>query len=114
MSKKNVKIYKNGELLVDNAVIMDGFFDRLIGLMFSLKSDKKRILVFKNTNWIHSFFCFFKFDALYLDKSGLVRAYKINIPPFIILKPVFGAIVTIEFVNCCFEFKKGDKITIDE
>lgn len=109
---KKVKIFFNSECI--EALVMENFFERLIGLMFQSKPSGAKVLIFKNANWIHSFFVFFKFGAIYLDGNSAVKALKCNIPPFLVLKPVFGAQCVIEFVNCCFDVKIGDKIIIDE
>ena len=74
----------------------------------------QKVLIFKNAPCIHSFFVFFRFDAIFLDDSFRVIAYKNNIPPFSILKPIFNSTYTLEVVNRCFDFKIGDKILIDE
>lgn len=113
MSKKS-KIFLNGELICVNCNLASGFFDRLFGLMFLKKPRFQKVLIFKNAPCIHSFFVFFRFDAIFLDDSFRVIAYKNNIPPFSILKPIFNSTYTLEVVNRCFDFKIGDKILIDE
>ena len=112
MSKK-IKLFLNDELLNCECHLANSFFDRFLGLMFSKKPDSQKILVFKNAPWIHSFFVFFNFFILFLDNDFRVIAYKNNIPPFSILKPVFNSTYTLEVVNKCFDFKIGDKILID-
>lgn len=111
---KKIKIFLNNELFCDDATVAGGFFERLSGLMFQFKPQTPRVLVFKNAFWIHSFFVFFRFDAVFLDREYKVIAYKNNIPPFLILKPVFGAKCTIELVNNYREIKIGDKMLINE
>lgn len=111
---KNVKLFLNNDLICSECKFALGFFDRLFGLMFLKKPNCQKVLIFKNAPWIHSFFVFFKFDAIFLDGDFKVIAYKCNIPPFSILKPVFNSTYTLEVVNRCFDFKIGDKILIDE
>ncbi len=112
--RKKTKIFLNNNLLSDNACVQDSFLKRFLGLMFQTKPKGHKILIFKNAFWIHSLFVFFRFDAVFLDSNFNVIYYKFNIPPFSILKPVFGAKYTIEFVNLCPGVKIGDKIFIDE
>ena len=113
MSKK-VSIYLNNILVSDDAKLQSTFFERLFGLMFSKNPAGEKILVFKNAPWIHSFFCFFRFDAVFLDDNFCVTAYKSNIPPFLILKPVLNSAYTLELVNTSFDIKIGDKMYINE
>ena len=111
---KKTKIFLNNNLLSNNAYVQDSFLKRFLGLMFQIKPKEQKILIFKNAFWIHSFFCFFSFDAVFLNDDFKVIAYKNNIPPFLILKPVFGAKYVLEIVNMCLDVKIGDKIVIDE
>lgn len=111
---KKTKIFLNNNLLSNNAYVQDSFLKRFLGLMFQIKPKEQKILIFKNAFWIHSFFCFFRFDAVFLNDDFKVIAYKNNIPPFLILKPVFGAKYVLEIVNMCLDVRIGDKIVIDE
>ena len=111
---KKTKIFLNNNLLSNNAYMQDSFLKRFLGLMFQIKPKEQKILIFKNAFWIHSLFVFFRFNAVFLDSDFNVIDYKFNIPPFLILKPVFRAKYTIEFVNLCPKVKIGDKIEIDE
>lgn len=111
---KNIKLFLNNDLIFTECKVALGFFDRLFGLMFLKKPNCQKVLIFKNAPWIHSFFVFFRFDAIFLDCDFRVIAYKSNIPPFSILKPVFGAKYVLEFVNGCPRVKIGDKMYIDE
>lgn len=113
MTKKTYLIFQDGQIM-HNVKSAKGFFGRLLGLMFKLKPKDNFFLVFKNAFWIHSFFCFFRFSAIFLDKDYKVIDYKFNIPPFAILKPVFGAKYTIEYTGSYLNVKIGDKIVINE
>ncbi len=111
---KNIKIFLNNKRVIADIFLQESFLKRFLGLMFSFKPKGRKILIFKNVFWIHSFFCFFKFDAVFLDNKFNVISYKNNIPPFLILKPVFGTKYLLEIVNGCLDVKIGDKIRIDE
>ncbi len=111
---RNVGLYLNNTLVDANVSLCASFFSRLFGLMFQKKPKDFKILVFKNAPCIHSFFVFFKFDIIFLDSEYKVIAYKCNIPPFSILKPIFNSKYTIELVNSSLNIKIGDKMVIDE
>ncbi len=111
---KNIKIFLNNKQIFADVSLQESFLKRFLGLMFQFKPKDRKILIFKNAFWIHSFFCFFSFDAVFLNDDFKVIAYKNNIPPFLILKPVFGAKYVLEIVNMCLDVKIGDKIVIDE
>ncbi len=111
---KNIKIFLNDKEIIADIFLQESFLKRFLGLMFQCRPKSKKILIFKNAPWIHSFFCFFKFDVVFLDSNYNVIAYKNNIPPFLILKPVFDSKYTLEIVNCCFDIEIGDKMIINE
>ena len=111
---KNIEIFLNDKQISADIYLQESFLKRFLGLMFQSKPKGRKILIFKNAFWIHSFFVFFRFDAAFLDSDFRVIAYKCNIPPFLILKPVFGTKYLLEIVNGCFDIKIGDKITINE
>ncbi len=111
---KNIKIFLNNKLIDADISLQESFLKRFLGFMFCAKPKGRKILIFKNAFWIHTLFCFFRFDAVFLDDNFNVIAYKNNIPPFLILKPVFGTKYLLEIANGCFDIKIGDKIIIDE
>ncbi len=111
---RNIKIFLNNKPIIADVFLQESFLKRFLGLMFQPKPKGKKILIFKNAFWIHSLFCFFRFDVVFLDGNYNVIAYKNNIPPFLILKPVFGAKFAVEIVNVFLDIKIGDKMYIDE
>ena len=110
---KNIEIFLNDKQISADIYLQESFLKRFLGLMFQSKPKGRKILIFKNAFWIHSFFVFFRFDAAFLDSDFRVIAYKCNIPPFLILKPVFGAKFAVEIVNVFLDIKIGDKMYID-
>ena len=63
-------------------------FSKVRGLMFRTDIKKPLLFIFdkeaRKRNSIHSFFCIFPFDAVYMDKNGKVTDLIQNIYPFTI------------------------------
>ncbi|MFA5381549.1 MAG: DUF192 domain-containing protein [Candidatus Micrarchaeia archaeon] len=78
--------------------IANTFFSKVRGLMFR-KNPKRILFIFDKEGIysIHSFFVFFKFDAIYLDKNmKIVEIFK-NIKPFTpLIKPTKKAKYLLE------------------
>jgi len=66
--------------------LADSFFKRLRGLMFRPRAGKPVIFIFPKESIssasIHSFFVFFEFDAVYLDKEKRVVQVFERVKPF--------------------------------
>ena len=77
MAKKTYLIFQDGQIM-HNVKSAKGLFGRLLGLMFKLKPKDDFFLVFKNAFWIHSFFCFFWFSSIFLDKDYKIIDYKLK------------------------------------
>jgi uncharacterized membrane protein (UPF0127 family) len=68
----SVRNSTRGSLLATNAKLASSYWSRFWGLMLRRRlSDGDGILLTKSSS-IHSFFMFFRFDALYLDRDGRV------------------------------------------
>ncbi len=91
--KKTKKIsfnYRKKNIGLDVRVC--GFFEKFSGLMFKKKQKAEALLFeFKNSNntKIHSFFVFFSFVAVWLDKEGRVLGVR-KVKPFRISVSVSG------------------------
>lgn len=108
---KYCKVLLNGELLFEKVRVMETFFERLTGLMFQ-KDYSLKPLLFKDSVWIHSFFCFIPFNALFIGKNGKILNHFSNVKKNRILPPVFGAKFTIEYLGAPRNFNEDDKIDI--
>ncbi len=78
--------------------IADSIFSRARGLMFR-KNPKRILFIFKKEGIypIHSFFVFFKFDAIFLDKNMKITEIFENISPFtLFIKPTKNAKYLLE------------------
>ncbi len=108
---KFCKVLLNNDVIFDKARLMNSFFERLSGLMFQ-KHIPYNALVFKNSGWIHSFFCFIPFNALFIGRNGKILNHFSNINKNKILPPVFGVEYTIEYLGCPLNFSKDDIIIV--
>ena len=110
---KFCKVLLNGDVLFENARVMNSFFERLSGLMFK-KEISADALVFKDAAWIHSFFCIIPFNALFIGKDFQILNHFTKINKNKILPPVFGAKYTIEYLKEPVKISLNDKIEIIE
>ena len=64
----------------------DSFFKRAIGIMFRRRLEKPMLFTFPQAgtsmNSIHSFFCFIRFDAVFLDEGKRIVDVRERIMPF--------------------------------
>lgn len=104
-------ILSSGELIFD-CTVADSFFTKLSGIMFR-RSYPYRAILFKDSFWMHSFFCFLNFHIVFLDKNFNVIEYFYNVKPNKILKPVWSAKYVIEFFDSSVKFKKGQKLIVE-
>ena len=77
-----LKLYIKGNEIIIEDIKRCGLFRRMIGLMFS-RRERANALLFdfgENRVGIHSFFVFFPFLAIWLDKKNRVVDYKIIYP----------------------------------
>lgn len=80
------KIKINGKILNDNVYIAETFFERLKGLMFTPFS-KRRILLIKNCNSVHTFFMNFSLDIVCLDEDFKTVKIFCGVKPFRFIFP---------------------------
>lgn len=101
----------DGSLIFD-CVVADSFFTKLQGIMFK-RHIPYRALLFKDSFWMHSFFCFVKFNIVFLDKNFNVIDVFYNVPPNKILKPVWDSKYVIEYFDGSIKFEKGQKLMVE-
>ncbi|MEM5832090.1 MAG: DUF192 domain-containing protein [Candidatus Aenigmatarchaeota archaeon] len=89
-----------------NVEIANNYFKRLRGLMFRRKIDKPLVIVLEKesriNSIIHSFFVFFKFDAVFLNSKNVVVDLKEDIMPFTLF------ILPKKPAKFVIELKKGE------
>jgi len=113
---KFCNVLLNNEILFQNARLMTSFFEKLTGLMFQ-KNPAQKVLVFKTSGYIHSFFCLVKFNALFIGKNGKILNHFSNIKKNKILPPVFKTKYVIEYLGEPLSvelFSNDAKIKIEE
>lgn len=99
---KESLFFKNVNLEIKEA---NTFFKKFIGLMFKRKKIDY-LLLFKNTNGIHTFFMFQSIDVILFDKDfNVVRVYE-EVKPWKIILPKRGVKHTLE---CPLGFLKNFK-----
>ena len=101
----------NGDIVFD-CRIADTFFTKLAGIMFQ-RHFPYQALLFRDSFWMHSFFCFVDFNIVFLDKNFNVLDIFYNVPPNKILKPVWNAKFVIEYFDNSIKFEKGQKLLIE-
>lgn len=98
----------SGEALFD-CVVADSFFTKLSGIMFKRQIPYSALL-FKDSFWMHSLFCFVSFHIVFLDKNFNVIRTFYDVKPNRILPPVWGAYYVIEFFDDSVRFERGQKL----
>ncbi|MAG47371.1 hypothetical protein CL617_02095 [archaeon] len=117
-----MNILKDKEIIVENVKYCDSLFSRAKGLMFSkeLKDTEGLILVSDNESivksTIHTFFCFYSMDVLWLNKDLKVVDKKENLKPFkLSIKPKKPSKYVLELKNGkSKDIKIGDRLTFIE
>lgn len=80
-----------GKRLLFEADVADGFFSKLLGIMFQgtpLRPKFEKPLLFefeaetRLANSTHSMFCFTPYDAVFLDSGGKITEVMPGIPPW--------------------------------
>lgn len=113
MSKNlNCKVFLSSGEFVFDAFVAKSFLAKLQGIMFKRQIPYPALL-FVDSFWMHSFFCFVNFHIVFLDKNFNVIETFFNIKPNKILPPVFNAKYVIEFFDDNIRFKKGDKLVLE-
>ncbi len=87
---------RNSEVLFQNFVIVEGYWNRMMGLMGRDQLDEQQALFFDHCNWIHTCFMKFSIDCVFLDEKGVVKKIYHNIRPWRFAGPVWGAKSVIE------------------
>ncbi len=94
------------------AKVADNFFLKLKGIMFK-KNFTYSALIFKDSNWMHSFFCFVNFHIVFLDKNFNVLRVFYDVKPNRILPPVWKAKYAIEYFDDSIKFEINQKLKVE-
>ncbi len=103
--------------VVSRAKILDSFFSRFKGLMFSKKLNKSESLIFvldsesRFNSMIHMLFVFFSIDVVFLDSSKKVVDVRKAYPFISFILPKAKSKYVIEMNAGENILKIGDKIT---
>ena len=108
----NCKVFLSSGEPVFNCRVATTFFDKLLGIMFKKKFPYSALL-FKDSFWMHSFFCFVNFHIVFLDKNFNIIEVFYNVKPNKILPPIYGSKYVIEFFDSSCVLKKGEKLILE-
>ena len=113
---KRIILYKNKEILTENAQLADTFFSRFRGLMFRKEIAGDYALLIVPCNQIHMLNMRFAIDVVYLSESGEVVKIDVNVPVGKICKTVRQAKSVIEMKSCAaerFGISQGDMLRVE-
>ena len=84
-----IKNITKNTIISKNTVFCNNIISKAIGLMFSKKSDKSLIFVFKKEKIVplHMLFVFYPIDVLFLNKEKKIVEMKENFRPFSFYSP---------------------------
>ncbi len=87
---------RNSEVLFQNLEVVEGYWNRFMGLMGRSHLDSQQALYFDRCNAIHTCFMKFPIDCVFLDKNGQVKKVYSNLKPWRFAGPVWGATSVVE------------------
>ena len=105
---------QKGDKLAQSAIIAEGYFQRMKGLMFQREFNGLDAMIFKSCNGIHTCFMLMSIDVLFLNKKNeVVKIYK-SLRPWRFTRFVWGANKVIELPSSTLDEKVqiGDKLEI--
>lgn len=114
LDKLNAVVIDNKELICDEIISAENFFERLFGLIFmNLKANQGFLI--NNCNSIHTFWMRYKIDLLFLDNNNeIIKIYE-NFRQFKITPVIKNADKVIEFPASTIKkkfLKIGDKLKL--
>ena len=114
LDKLNAVVIDNKELICDEIISAENFFERLFGLIFmDLKANQGFLI--NNCNSIHTFWMRYKIDLLFLDNNNeIIKIYE-NFRQFKITPVIKNADKVIEFPASTIKkkfLKIGDKLKL--
>ena len=108
-------IHKHSKrLIAKKAQVADGFFDRLMGLMFQREMKDYDGLLILGSNSIHTCFMRFNIDVLFLTKENKVIKIFENMKPWRFTWMYFSAIKVLELPGGTLgkQIKVGDELEL--
>lgn len=103
------------EVIARNVLVADTFFTKLKGIMFSKDmSPYDGLIIGPHCNSIHTFFCFFPIDVMFLNKKEEVVKIIRNLHPWRMTRMYFRASHVLEMVAGTLPetIKEGDKLEV--
>lgn len=116
MTEQRYKIThsSSNKVIAENMKRATQSFDRLMGLMFRKSMEGFDGLWIEPCNSIHTFFCRFPLDILFLDSMNQVIAIKRNLSPWRMTRLYFGGRSVLELKGGSLpaEVKVGDNLEV--
>lgn len=112
--KLKIRHIKSNRYLANNADLANSFASRLIGLMFSKNFGDRDGILFKPSNSIHTCFCRFPIDVIFLNSDNkIMRIYK-SLVPWRFTRIVFSANQVLELPSGTIDtdIKIGDELEV--
>ncbi len=108
-------LFKTESLEISNDVkVADGFFDRLIGLMFKKEMNGFSALWIKPCNSIHTCFMRYDIDVLFLDKNNKIVKIFRSMRPWRMTRLYFTVSSVLELKGGTLNenVKEGDQLEV--
>ncbi|MDD6727597.1 MAG: DUF192 domain-containing protein [Eubacteriales bacterium] len=96
---KLLKLYKDGELLIQEIENANHFFRRFMGLMYRKSMNSNHGLLLMPCNEIHTFGMRFDIDTITLDKNNKVLFIDRSVPPNKVRKKVKNGYKVLELCS---------------
>ncbi|PKM62841.1 MAG: hypothetical protein CVU97_03345 [Firmicutes bacterium HGW-Firmicutes-21] len=78
---KTVSVYKGNQLIVEEAVLADTFFNRLFGLLPTKALDENNGIILVPCRQIHTFHMKYSIDAVFLAENNTIIHIEHNLVP---------------------------------
>lgn len=103
-----LKVYKNGQLLLDECENANHFFTRFMGLMYRKSMEENHCLLLTPCNEIHTFGMKFDIDTIALSKDNEILFIDRAVPPKKVRNKVKDAYKVLELCS-----GTADKLGLD-
>ena len=110
-----VKIKLDKKIILEDILVANRIFDRLIGLMFAKKPNNGNGLLLTPCNSIHTCFMWYSLDVVFLNKENQIIKIIRNLRPWRITWIYWRATKTLEVPagNLPLALKEGDYLEVD-
>ena len=100
------------KVIVPNLRLAVGFWTRFVGLQFRKSLPLGSGLLLAPCNSVHTCFCFFPMDVVFLSREGIVLEVRRALRPWRAVSPVKNARYVLETMPNQTELAKGDALAL--